>query len=61
MNSAGYKLLALVNCGDSWKEPPDVRDFIIHSQLSSACSAVTGTTPPMQVGYVNEVPGIGGV
>lgn len=36
-------------------------DFIIHSQLSSACSAVPGTAPPRQAGYVKELPGIGGV
>lgn len=45
----------------TWKEPADVRDFIIHSQLSSACSAVPGTAPPRQAGYVKELPGIGGV
>jgi len=46
---------------DSWKELADIRDFIIHSQLSSACSTVPGTAPPRQTGDVNEVPGIAGV
>lgn len=61
VKGAGYRRPARVNCGNSLKEPADVRDFIIHSQSSSTCSAVPGTAPPRQAGYVKELPGIGGV
>lgn len=57
---AGYRLLAWVNCCNLWKEQTDVRDFIIHSQLSSACSAVPGTAPPGRARHAMELHGIGG-
>lgn len=58
---AGFRLLARANCGNLWKEVTDARHFIIYSQLSSACSAVPGTAPPRQAGYVTDLFGIGGV
>lgn len=43
-------------------EGADIRwDFRICSHLSNGCSAVPGTAPLRRAGYVNRLPGIGGV